>query len=151
YDTLAFFDSSHPIPPGPFTPPATGPAYAKIGHSAPFSFDGSGSVVGAAYFALSATPNLADVRFARYGANFIPQNTAVLNDIDDVNNTVGFWVPQPDFRIPERLSPGFTNFSDQDLEAMHEDQVDTFISYQTQVALHAIDQNPDADLVMLYF
>src|SRR5262249_2816572 len=33
----------------------------------------------------------------------------------------------------------------------HEDQADTFIAYQTKVALNAIEENPDADLVMIYF
>ena len=67
------------------------------------------------------------------------------------NTSVGFWAPQPDFRIPERLSPGFTNFTDEELEAIYEDQVETFTIYQTELALHAIDENPNADLVMLYF
>jgi hypothetical protein len=117
----------------------------------PSSSKAAAASVGAAYFVVNIGANLSEVRFARYGANFIPQNTAVLDEVDEVNNTLGFWVPQPDFRIPERLSPGFADFSDEALEAMHEDQVDTFISYQTQVALNAIDQNPDADLVMIYF
>src|SRR5262249_28710296 len=58
--------------------------------------------------------------------------------------------PQPDFRIPERLSPGFTPFPDLELEAMYHDQVQTWITYQTAVAVHAIQENPDADLVMIY-
>src|SRR5262245_30067943 len=151
YDTLASFDPGQPVPVGPVTPPSTGPAYAKLGQSAPFFFEGSGNVVGAAYFAVNIGANLAEVRFARYGANFIPQNAAALEEADGVNSTLGFWVPQPDFRIPERLSPGFADFSDEALEAMHEDQVDTFIAYQTKIALNAIDQNPDADLLMIYF
>ena len=74
----------------------------------------------------------------------------VIADVDDVNNNVGFWAPQPDFRIPERLSPGFTNFPDLELEAMYEDQNKTFIRYQTQLATRAILKNPGADLVMIY-
>ena len=151
YDTLVFFDANRAIASGPFQLPATGPAYVKEGKSAPFFFEGSGSVVGAAYFLVDLAPDLSEVRFARYGANFIPQNAAVLDDVKDVNNTVGFWAPQPDFRIPERLSPGFANFTDADLEAIYEDQVETFVTYQTTVALNAIEKNPDADLVMVYF
>ena len=63
---------------------------------------------------------------------------------------MGFWAPQPDFRIPERLSPGFTTFPDTELEAIYEDQVHTFVDYQTRVALRAIERKPDADLVMVY-
>jgi hypothetical protein len=37
--------------------------------------------------------------------------------VDDINERVGFWAPQPDFRIPERLSPGFDAFPDEELEA----------------------------------
>ena len=98
----------------------------------------------------SLAPDLSTVRFARYGANFIPRNAPVIADVDDVNNNVGFWAPQPDFRIPERLSPGFTNFPDLELEAMYEDQNKTFIRYQTQLATRAILKNPGADLVMIY-
>jgi predicted AlkP superfamily pyrophosphatase or phosphodiesterase len=90
------------------------------------------------------------VRFARYGANFIPRNAAVLADVDDINNNVGFWRPQADFRIPERLSPGFTNFPDIEIETMFEDMVKTFVRYQADVAERAIRNHPDADLVMAY-
>ncbi|WP_265275339.1 alkaline phosphatase family protein [Nostoc sp. KVJ3] len=58
--------------------------------------------------------------------------------------------PQADFRIPERLSPGFTSFPDTELEAIYEDQVQLFVDYQTRLALRAINQNPNADLVMVY-
>ena len=37
-----------------------------------------------------------------------------------------------------------------ELEAMYEDQVRTFVAYQTSVGLRAIKQNQDADLVMIY-
>lgn len=151
YDTLVFYRAEDGIPAGPFHHPSTGPAYTTEGHSAPFFFEGSGSVVGAAYFTVNIDPSLSAVRFARYGANFIPRNNPVLNDVDDVNGNVGFWAPQDDFRIPERLSAGFNNFSDQELEAIYNDQVQTFIAYQTEVALRSIDENPDADLIMLYF
>ncbi|WP_347339489.1 esterase-like activity of phytase family protein [Planktothrix sp. FACHB-1355] len=75
----------------------------------------------------------------------------MLANVDDINNNVGFWLPQADFRIPERLSPGFEQFSDAELEAIYADQVRTFIDYQTRLALRAIQQNPNADLVMTYF
>jgi hypothetical protein len=87
----------------------------------------------------------------RYSANFIPRNAAVIGDVDDANESVGVWRPQPDFRIPERLSPGFDTFPDLELEAVYEDQGATFTAYQTAMARHAIRTNPDADLVMLYF
>lgn len=151
YDTLVFFDATRGITAGPFVPPATGPAYAKFGgENAPFFFDGSGSKVGAAYFVSQLAPDLSVVRFARYGANFIPRNAAVLADVDDINNNIGFWRPQADFRIPERLSPGFTNFPDIEIETMFEDMVKTFVRYQADIGERAIKSNPDADLVMVY-
>lgn len=151
YDTLVFFDATRGITGGPFPPPSTGPAYVKFGgENAPFFFDGSGAKVGAAYFVSQLAPDLSVVRFARYGANFIPRNASVLADVDDINNSIGFWRPQADFRIPERLSPGFTNFPDIEIEAMYEDMVKTFVRYQTDISEHAIKNHPDADLVMIY-
>lgn len=151
YDTLVFFDATRGITAGPFAPPSTGPAYAKFGgENAPFFFDGSGAKVGAAYFVSQLAPDLSVVRFARYGANFIPRNAPVLADVDDINNSIGFWRPQADFRIPERLSPGFTNFPDIEIEAMYEDMVKTFARYQADIGERAIKNHPDADLVMIY-
>jgi predicted AlkP superfamily pyrophosphatase or phosphodiesterase len=151
YDTLVFFDATRGITAGPFQAPSTGPAHAKLGgENAPFFFEGSGAKVGAAYFVSALAPDLSVVRFARYGANFIPRNAAVLADVDDINNNIGFWRPQADFRIPERLSPGFTNFPDVEIEAMYEDMVKTFVRYQANIAEHAIRKHPDADLVMVY-
>jgi predicted AlkP superfamily pyrophosphatase or phosphodiesterase len=151
YDTLVFFDTTRGITAGPFHAPSTGPGYAKLGgENAPFFFEGSGAKVGAAYFVSALAPDLSVVRFARYGANFIPRNTPVLADVDDINNNVGFWRPQADFRIPERLSPGFTNFPDVEIEAMFEDMVKTFVRYQANVGERAIRNHPDADLVMVY-
>jgi len=151
YDTLVFFDAAQGIQPGPFQAPSTGPAYVKLGgRSAPFFFEGTGNKIGAAYFVSALAPDLSTVRFARYGANFIPRNAPVLADVDDINNNIGFWQPQADFRIPERLSPGFTNFPDLELEAMYEDQVKTFVRYQTRIAERAIETHPGADLVMIY-
>src|SRR5262249_31832574 len=135
YDTLVFFDTTRGITAGPFAAPSTGPAYAKLGgENAPFFFEGSGSKVGAAYFVSALAPDLSVVRFARYGANFIPRNAAVIADVDDINNNIGFWRPQADFRIPERLSPGFNTFPDLELEVMYEDMVETFVRYQADVA-----------------
>ena len=151
YDTLVFFDASQGIKPGPFHAPSTGPAYARFGgENAPFFFEGSGAKVGAAYFVSQLSPDLSVVRFARYGANFIPRNTPVLADVDDINNNIGFWRPQADFRIPERLSPGFTGFPDVEIEAMFEDMVKTFVRYQADIGERAIQNHPDADLVMVY-
>ena len=152
YDTLVFFDANVGILPGPFALPATGPAYVQSdGPSGTFFFEGSGNKVGTAFFVTHLAPDLSTVRFARYSANFIPRHAAVVKVVDDVNSHVGFWVPQPDFRIIERLSPGFTNFSDRELERLYRDQVVTFTDYQTRLGQHAIAQHPDADLVMMYF
>jgi predicted AlkP superfamily pyrophosphatase or phosphodiesterase len=151
YDTLVFFDTTQGVKPGPFHAPSTGPAYAKFGgENAPFFFEGSGAKVGAAYFVSQLASDLSVVRFARYGANFIPRNTPVLADVDDINNNIGFWRPQGDFRIPERLSPGFTGFPDVEIEAMYEDMVKTFVRYQADIGERAIQSHPDADLVMVY-
>jgi predicted AlkP superfamily pyrophosphatase or phosphodiesterase len=151
YDTLVFFDATRGITTGPFHAPSTGPAYAKFGgENAPFFLEGSGAKVGAAYFVSALAPDLSVVRFARYGANFIPRNAPVLADVDDINNNIGFWRPQADFRIPERLSPGFTNFPDVEIEAMFEDMVKTFVRYQANIGERAIRNHPDADLVMVY-
>jgi Type I phosphodiesterase / nucleotide pyrophosphatase len=152
YDTLVFFDQSQGIAPGPFALPATGPAYVKATEktSGKFYFEGSTTKAGAAFYVTLLAPDLSNVHVIRYSANFIPRNAPVLEDVDDVNSNVGFWVPQPDFRIPERLSPGFETFSDLELEAAYEDQVRTFVDYQVRVILHAIDRNPTADLVMGY-
>ncbi len=151
YDTLVFFNANKGIEPGPFALPSTGPAYAILGGpSGPFYLEGTENRIGTAYFASHLAPNLSSIRFARYGANFIPRNVPVLASVDDINNNVGFWLPQPDFRIPERLSPGFNAIPDLELEAMYEDQVRTFVDYQTRIALRAIERNFDADLVMIY-
>src|SRR5215813_1692741 len=151
YDTLVFFEKTQGIQPGPFQRPSTGPAYVKLGgQSARFYFEGTGNKVGAAYFVSQLAPDLSTVRFARYGANFIPRNAPVIADVDDINNNIGFWRPQADFRIPERLSPGFTNFPDIEIESMFEDMVKTFVRYQANIGERAIQNHPDADLVMVY-
>jgi predicted AlkP superfamily pyrophosphatase or phosphodiesterase len=151
YDTLVVFEKTQGIPPGPFAKPSTGPAYLRQDESsASFFFEGTGNKIGTAYFVSHFASDLSTVRLARYAANFIPRNAPVLADVDDINTNVGFWAPQPDFRIPERLSPGFGNFPEIELEAVYRDQVTTFVRYQTRLAQRAISQNPDADLVMVY-
>jgi hypothetical protein len=152
YDTLVIFEKTRGIQAGPFQLPATGPAYVKLGgRSAPFFFESSGNKVGAAYFVSALAPDLSTVHLARYGANFIPRNAPVIADVDDINTHVGFWRPQADFRIPERLgTPSFNTFPDIELEAIYEDQVRTFVRYQTRIAERAIHKNRDADLVMVY-
>jgi predicted AlkP superfamily pyrophosphatase or phosphodiesterase len=151
YDTLAFFDANTGVPVGPIVRPSTGPAYVRFGGpSAGFFFEGSGNKVGTAFFVTALAADLSTVRFARYAANFIPRNAAVVADVDDINERAGFWVAQPDFRIPERLSAGFSNFSDRELEAIYQDQVVTFVDYQTRVGLRALSANPEADLAMIY-
>lgn len=152
YDTLVFFDANQGIQPGPFHLPSTGPAYVRASDqkSSPFYLEGSSNKAGTAFYVTNLAPDLSTVRFARYSANYIPRNPAVIADVDDINNNVGFWAPQSDFRITERLSPGFENFSDIELEAIYEDQVRNFVDYQTRVGQRAIQKNPDADLVMLY-
>jgi len=152
YDTMVFFDQTQGIAPGPFELPATGPAYVmpSAERSALFYLEGSTNKAGTSFYVSHLVPNLSSVHIARYAANFIPRNAPVLADVDDVNNHVGFWAPQPDFRIPERLSPGFTSFPDLELEAIYQDQVRSFVEYQTGIALRAIAQNPTADLAMIY-
>src|SRR5262245_49328973 len=151
FDTLVFFDQAG-IQPGPFALPSTGPAYVKAAdnRSGRFFIEGSGNKSGVAFYVTFLAPDLSAVRFSRTSANFIPRNAPVLGDVDDINNNVGFWAPQPDFRIPERLSPGYNDFSDLELEAIYEDLVLTFVDYQARVSLRAINRLPDADLVMIY-
>jgi len=152
YDTLVFFDANQGIQPASSQLPSTGSAYVRASDqtSSPFYFEGSSNKVGTSFYVTNLAPDLSAVRIARYSANFIPRNQAVLKDVDDINNNVGFWLAQPDFRIPERLSPGFNNFPDTELEAIYQDQVSTFVDYQTRVALRGISQHSDADLVLTY-
>ncbi|BAZ66133.1 MAG: alkaline phosphatase family protein [Pelatocladus maniniholoensis HA4357-MV3] len=152
YDTLVFFDATIGIQPGPFSLPSTGPAYVKAQYkkSSLFYLQGSSNKAGTAFYVSNLAPDLSTLRIARYSANAIPSTPAVQSSVDDILTHVGFWAPQADFRIPEKLSPGFTNFPDSELEAIYEDQVQLFVDYQTRVALRAINQNPNADLVMVY-
>ncbi|WP_228014467.1 alkaline phosphatase family protein [Fortiea sp. LEGE XX443] len=152
YDTLVFFDAQIGIPAGPFSLPSTGPAYvrARDRRSSLFYFEGSSNEAGTGFYVSNLAPDLSTVRIARYSANAIPRNPVVQTTVDDVLSNVGFWAPQPDFRIPQRISPGFNAFPDTELEAVYADLVRLFVDYQTRLALRAINQNPDADLVMVY-
>lgn len=152
YDTLVFFDSNIGIQHQPFNLPSTGPAYvrARDKRSSLFYLEGSSNKAGTAFYVTNLAPDLSSVRIARYGANAIPNNPAVQTTVDDINNNVGFWSPQSDYRIIERLSPGFNTFPDTELEAIYEDQVRGFVDYQTRIALRAIKQNPNASMVMVY-
>ncbi len=152
YDTLVFFDAAQGIQPGPFSLPSTGPAYVRFPDqtSSLFYLEGNSLKAGTAFYVTALAPDLSTVHFARASANYIPRNLAVLDNVDDINNNVGFWAPQSDFRIPERLSPGFDKFSDQELEAIYRSQVEGFVDYQTRVGLRAIQTNPDADLALIY-
>ena len=152
YDTIAFFDAAQNIVSEPYITPSTGPAYVKFSDqkSSLFYLEGNSLKAGTAFYVSNLAPDLSTINFARYSANYIPRNPAVLSNVDDINNNVGFWAPQADFRIPERLSPGFEKFSDQELEAIYEDQVKGFVDYQTRVGLRAIQTNPDADLALIY-
>jgi len=152
YDTLVFFDTTNGIKPGPFSLPSTGPAYVKASDksSSPFYLEGSPKKGGCAFYVSVLAPDLSSVHIARYSVDDIPPNPPVQSSVDDINNNVGFWADQADFRFPERINQGLTAFSDQELEDIFEDQVVHFVDYQTRVALRAIEQNPDADLVMVY-
>lgn len=153
YDTLVFFDSTIGIQPGPFSLPSTGPAYVRFAdhHSSPFYLEGSSNKAGFAYYVTALAPDLSTVHIARGSADSIPRNAAVLANVDDINNHVGYWANQPDFRFPERLSTGLESFSDSELEAVYQDQVTTWTDYQTRLALRALSVNPNADLTMVYF
>jgi Ca2+-binding RTX toxin-like protein len=154
YDTLVFFDASKGIV-APSSLPSTGSAFVKASDkkSSQFFFEGSTNKVGTAFYVSNLAPDLSTVRIARYSANYIPrpaESPGVIANVDDINNNVGFWAPQADFRFPERINTGLSAFSDAELEAIYTDQVKSFVNYQTKVALRSIQKNPDADLVMTY-
>ena len=130
YDTVVMFDANHGSILGPFTagPLGTGPAYiqpsTKI--SGLFYLEGHSNKAGVRYFVSQLAPDLSPVRIARSSTSFIPRNAAVLADGDDINNNVGFWQPQADFRIVERIDgppSTFTSFPDTELEAIYEELV----------------------------
>jgi predicted AlkP superfamily pyrophosphatase or phosphodiesterase len=157
YDTLVMFDANHGSILGPFTaaPLGTGPAYiqpsTKI--SALFYLEGHSNKAGVRYFVSQLAPDLSTVRIARSSTSFIPRNAAVLADVDDINNNVGFWQPQADFRIVERIDAvpsTFASFPNIELEAIYEELVREFVTYQTNVGLRAISRFPNVDLAMIY-
>src|SRR5262245_38158665 len=157
YDTLVMFDANHGSILGPFTQTPLGnrPPYihqsTKI--SALFYLEGHSNKGGVRYFASQLAPDLSTVRIARSSVSFIPRNAAVLADVDDINNNVGFWQPQADFRIVERIDAvpsTFVTFPDTELEAMYEELVREFVMYQTNVAQRAISRFPNVDLAMIY-
>ncbi len=154
YDTLVVFDANVGIQ-AAATLPATGSAFIKVSDqkSSKFYFDGSNNKVGTAFFAGNVASDLSTVNIARYSAAYIPrpaESPGVIANVDDINNNIGNWAPQADFRFPERINPGLAKFSDAELEALYEDQVKTFVDYQTSVLLRSIKQNPNADLVLGY-
>jgi arylsulfatase A-like enzyme len=157
YDTLVMFDANHGSILGPFTatPLGTGPAYiqpsTKI--SSLFYLEGHSNKGGVRYFVSQLAPDLSTVRIARSSVSFIPRNAAVLADVDDINNNIGFWQPQADFRIVERIDAvpsTFASFPDTELEAIYEELVREFVTYQTNVALRAISRFPNVDVAMIY-
>jgi hypothetical protein len=157
YDTLVMFDANHGSILGPFTiaPLGTGPAYIQpsIKISALFYLEGHSNKAGVRYFVSQLAPDLSTVRIARSSTSFISSNAAVLADVDDINNNVGFWQPQADFRIVERIDgppSTFTSFPDTELEAIYEELVREFVTYQTNVGLRAISRIPNIDLAMVY-
>jgi Type I phosphodiesterase / nucleotide pyrophosphatase len=155
YDSVVIFDAAQGIKATPANLPSTGSAFLKAGDitSQPFYLEGTPNKVGTGFFLGNLATDLSTVRIARYSANDIPRpadNPQVIANVDDINNNVGFWKPQPDFRIPERISPGFDKFTDAELEAIYADQVKSFVDYQTDIAIRAIKQNNNSDLVLTY-
>jgi phosphodiesterase/alkaline phosphatase D-like protein/predicted AlkP superfamily pyrophosphatase or phosphodiesterase len=154
YDTVVVFDANVGIK-GAATLPSTGSAFIKASEqkSSSFFFDGSTNKIGTSFIATTLAGDLSKVNIARYSAYYIPSpadNPAVVANVNDINNNIGTWAPQPDFRFPERLNVGLSAFSDPELEAIYSDQVKSFVDYQTNVLLRSIKQNPNADLVLGY-
>ncbi|MEP0924270.1 alkaline phosphatase family protein [Leptolyngbya sp. FACHB-711] len=155
YNQLIVFDANRGIEALTGNAPSTGSAVLNTYDQtiSPFFFESSNNVVGASFVLTNLAPDLSTVRLLRTSANYIPRpadNPGVLANVDDINNTVGFWRPQPDYRIPERISPGLEDFPDVELEAVYQDLVETFVDYQTDVFLRAIEQEPNADLALGY-
>jgi hypothetical protein len=98
YESLVFFDATTGIQPGPFSLPATGPAYEQVDRkSSPFYPEGSSNKAGAAFFVRALASDLSTVRITCYAANFIPRNTSVIAVVDDINTEV----TQPSSTVPE--------------------------------------------------
>ena len=158
YDDLVVFDANRGIE-GPSELPSTGSAFlAETATYQPFFFEESHFVVGAGFILTHLTEDLSSVRLIRTALNYIRRpedNPAVLETIDDIHQTVGFWAPQPDFRIPTRVkfpgTPGFNDFPDVELEAVYNSLVAVFTNYQTAVFLRALKQVPNASLALGYY
>ena len=124
--------------------------------SALFYFEGHPQKAGTRYFVSNLAPDLSNIRIARTSTTFIPRTSpvpAVVANVDDINANVGFWQPQPDFRIVERIdtTPStFAAFPDIELESIYQELVREFVTYQTNVGLRAIQNLPNADLAMIY-
>src|SRR5262249_5258265 len=159
YDTLVVFEQSIGIRPGPFNNLITGPAYLKNdGHDQPFYLEGSNNRVGTGFFVSKFDPlffttdaaNTDTIHLARYASNFIPRNLPVIQDVDNINNNVGFWSYSHDFRIVERLTPSFAPFSNAELQAIDNAANARFVDYQARLGGVAMQQTPGAGLGMVY-
>ena len=139
-------------PAGPLRAAIDRPRLCKVGGpSAKFFFEGSGLKIGTAFFVSTLAPDLSLVRFARYSSNFIPRNAP-----SSPTSTTSTATSASGPRRPISVSPSASaRASMRDLSrdrtgGDYEDQVRTFVAYQTSVALRALKQNQDADLVMIY-
>ncbi|MDX1978278.1 MAG: alkaline phosphatase family protein [Pseudanabaenaceae cyanobacterium bins.68] len=153
YDSVAVFDAGQPIPVGVQSLPSTGPAYLRANSktSQRFYFEGSNNRAGTGFYLSNLAPDLNNTRLIRYAVNFIPRNAPALSAVDDINNNVGFWSPQPDFRLTQRSAPGLANYPEIELEEAYADLVKISEDYTSNLVGRAIQQNPNADLVMTYF
>jgi len=154
-DTVIVYDANVGVLPGPFALPRTGASVLRKGQaSRPFFFDGSANNAGLHFYVsrLDADPSAPgfELHLNRTSAYTIPSTAAVAADVTDILTNVGFWAPQPDFRITQRQNPGNERFTDAELEEIYNDLIPTFVNYQTKVALRGMARIPDADLVMMY-
>ncbi len=96
-------------------------------------------------------PDLSNIRLARYGSNFIPRNTPVIADVDDINENVGFWRPQADFRHSGAAELGLHQ-----LPGLVSSKPSTRTWSRPSCSIRPgspcapIVKNPGADLVMVY-
>ena len=74
----------------------------------------------------------------------------MIQDVDNVNNNVGFWSYSHDFRIVERLTPSFAPFSDDELQAIDNAATRRFVDYQARLGVFSMQQTPGAALGMVY-
>ncbi|NCT52681.1 MAG: hypothetical protein GPJ04_15935 [Microcystis aeruginosa G13-03] len=153
YDRVIVFDANAGITINN-APPSTGSAFLGLGREiAPFFFEGSNNVVGVSYLLTQLTPDLSTVHLIRTSANHIPRpanNPAAIASIDNTNNTVGFWRPQPDLTIARGTANGLGNFSEIELEGAYATLNEAFSQYQTDIFLNAVTQTPNTDLAFGY-